>query len=36
MPQWAVEALPRGERGVTFVRLVPVVQEKGGHGWMVA
>jgi hypothetical protein len=36
MAERAVEALPGGERGRAFVRLVPVVQEESGHGWIVA
>jgi hypothetical protein len=34
--QGTVEALPGGERSVTFVGLVPVVEEESGHRWIVA
>jgi hypothetical protein len=34
MPQGAVEALPGGERSGTLVRPVPVVEEEGGHMWI--
>jgi hypothetical protein len=36
MPQGAVEALPGGERSSTFVRLVLVVEEEGGHELILA
>jgi hypothetical protein len=32
MPERAVESLPGGERGVTFVRTMLVVEEENGHG----